>query len=65
MLVAAGSVVTKSIPPRCVVGGNPVRFICTIEEFRDKNLNYNTHTYNKHNKRNILQSLPDSKLIKK
>jgi len=36
-LVAAGSVVTKSVPPHSVVGGNPARFICTTQEFYDRN----------------------------
>ena len=32
-IVAAGSVVTKSVPPRTVVGGNPARYICTVDEY--------------------------------
>ena len=35
-LVAAGSVVTKTVAPYTVVGGNPAKFICTIEEFYEK-----------------------------
>lgn len=41
VLVAAGSVVTKSIPKGCVVAGNPARFICTIDEYREKNEQFN------------------------
>ena len=37
-IVAAGSVVTKSVPPRTVVGGNPARYICTVDEYIQKNL---------------------------
>ena len=44
VLVAAGSVVTKSIPSGVVVGGNPARIICTIDEYLAKNLQYNTNT---------------------
>lgn len=28
-IVGAGSIVTKSVPPRCIVGGNPARIIRT------------------------------------
>ena len=31
VLIAAGSVVTKSIPDNVVVGGNPAKIICSIE----------------------------------
>ena len=31
-IVAAGSVVTKDVPPGMVVGGNPAKVICTTEE---------------------------------
>ena len=43
-LVAAGSVVTKSVPPHTVVGGNPARYICTTEEFYERNKKYNVGT---------------------
>lgn len=29
-IVAAGSIVTKSVPPNCIVGGNPAKFIKNI-----------------------------------
>ena len=35
-LVAAASVVTKSVPPHVVIGGNPARVICTIDEYIKK-----------------------------
>lgn len=43
-LVAAGSVVTKSVAPHTVVGGNPARYICTTEEFYERNKKYNVGT---------------------
>lgn len=66
-LVAAGSIVTKSVPPRTVVGGNPARFLCTVDEFIEKNLVYNVHTkgLNAADKKKVLEALPEDKFIKK
>ena len=65
VLVAAGSVVTKSIPDNMVVGGNPAKLICTIEEYIERNKKYNTDTKGIQNKREILLSYPESKFIHK
>jgi len=35
-IVAAGSVVTKSVPAGTVWGGNPAKYICDVESFRTK-----------------------------
>lgn len=43
-LVAAGSIVTKSVPPGMVAGGNPARIICTVDEYCQKNKKYNINT---------------------
>ena len=43
-LIAAGSVVTKSVPAGMVVGGNPARIISTIETYIKHNENFNLHT---------------------
>ncbi len=66
-LVAAGSIVTKSVPPHTVVGGNPARAICTIEEYKKKNLKYNTKTYgmSAEEKKKVLFSLPEDMFIRK
>ena len=67
VLVAAGSVVTKSLKGRCVYGGNPAVFICTLDEYEKKNIKYNTATKmcSPKDKRTLLLSLPDDIFIKK
>ena len=32
-IVAAGSIVTKNVPPDSVVGGAPAKYICSMEEY--------------------------------
>lgn len=66
-LVAAGSVVTKSVAPHTVVAGNPARYICTTEEFYERNKRFDVGTKGKEQdeKKRILLSLPDEKFIKK
>lgn len=65
-LVAAGSVVTKSIPPYTVYGGNPARYIASIDEYLLKNSKYNMGTkgLNAIQKKTIILQNQD-KLIKK
>ena len=67
VLVAAGSVVTKSIPSNVVVGGNPARIVCTIEEYLQRNAKYNTHTkgYNAERKKRYLLQADEEIFIKK
>lgn len=43
-MVAAGSVVTKSVPDGFVVGGNPAKLLCSVEEYLERNIKYNAHT---------------------
>lgn len=66
-IVAAGSVVTKSVAPYTVVGGNPAKFICTVEDYIARNIKYNTKTkgLNQKEKKKVLLSFPDSSFIKK
>ena len=67
VLIAAGSVVTKSVPSGVVVGGNPAKIICTIEEYKNKNIRFNTNTKSvaAEDKKKILLSLDDNKFITK
>ena len=67
VLVASGSVVTKSVPSGVVVGGNPARIICSIDDYIKRNIKYNTHTkgQSKEEKRKVLEKLPDNAFIKK
>ena len=67
VLVAAGSVVTKSIPKGCVVAGNPARFICTIDEYREKNKRYDLKSkkMTSSEKKKFLLELDKEKFISK
>lgn len=67
VIVAAGSVVSKSVPSGMVVGGNPARIICSLEEYKQKNIKYNTHSkqMNRLEKKKYLLQLSDDIFIKK
>lgn len=66
-LVAAGSIVTKSVAPGTIVGGNPARYICTVEEYYERSKKYNLSTkgLSQTEKRNILLNTPNDKFLKK
>lgn len=66
-LVAAGSIVTKSIPDGEVWGGVPARFISTVEQYIERNIPYNVDSkwMTKEQKKKFLLSLPENKFIKK
>lgn len=66
-LVAAGSIVTKSVPDGMVVGGNPAKILCSVDEFVERNLPYNLNSkrMGSRQKKNLLLSLPDDKFIHK
>ena len=66
VLVAAGSVVTHSVPDNVCVAGNPAKIICTTDEFVRKNLkhNYDTKPLSFDEKKSMILSHPE-KLIRK
>ena len=67
VLIAAGSVVTKSIPSDVVVGGNPAKVICSIYEYYERNKIFNLRTkgLSHTEKRILLESLSSEMFIKK
>lgn len=67
VLIAAGSVVTKSVPSGVVVGGNPARIICTIEDYRKNNEIHNTRTKSLSpiEKKEMLLNLDDELFVSK
>ena len=66
-LIAAGSIVTKSVPAGVVVAGNPARFICTVEEYIERNKKYNVGTkgLSYDAKKNVLLAMHENKFINK
>lgn len=66
-LIAAGSIVTKSVPKGVVVGGNPARVICSVKDYYERNKRYNVGTkgLDSVTKANILKSLSSDKFLKK
>lgn len=66
-LIAAGSIVTKSVPDNELWGGVPARRICTVEEFIKRNEPYNLKTYglSMQEKKKVLLNTPDEKFIHK
>lgn len=67
VLIAAGSIVTKSIPSNVVVAGNPARYICSIEDYIERNNKYNTNSKGMpvEEKKCMLLSMEESKFIRK
>lgn len=67
VLIAAGSVVTHSVPSNVVVGGNPAHIICSFEEYYQHNQKYNVGTkgLSPGEKRKVLSNLGEEKFIRK
>lgn len=66
-LIAAGSIVTKSVPSNVVVAGNPAKVICTIDEYyvRNKRYDLSCKRMSYDQKRDYLLGLPEEKFIRK
>ena len=66
-IVAAGSIVTKSVLPYTIVGGNPARTIGKTEDYIERNAQYNVHTKGMtyEQKKKYLLELSNDKFIKK
>lgn len=66
-LIAAGSVITKSIPPGVVVGGNPAKILSTVDEYYEHNKKYNlcSKKLNSIEKKRLLLSINNDKFIVK
>ena len=64
-LVAAGSVVTKSVPSGVVVGGNPAKILSTVDDYIKHNdpFNLNSKRMKQKEKKVFLSSLSDDKFI--
>lgn len=61
-IVGAGSVVTKDIPSNSVYGGNPAKFICTIDQYLENCKIKDTGKISSKNKKNILLKKFEKKL---
>lgn len=66
-MVAAGSIVTKSVPPGVVVAGNPARVLCSVQDYIERNQKYNLNSkgMDSRTKKEFLLSLPNERFIKK
>ena len=67
VLIAAGSVVTKSILDNVVVGGNPAKILCSLATYLEHNIKYNLDSkgMDAEKKKKFLLSLPKEKFIRK
>ena len=66
-LVAAGSIVTKSVPDGVIVAGNPAKYVCTVEEYIERNKKYNLGTkgLSFEKKKDVLLATSEDRFIRK
>lgn len=67
-VIGAGSVVTKSVPDDCVVGGNPAKILGSSEVFYKRikeKYDVSSKELNSKDKREYLLSLPEDRFIQK
>ena len=66
-IIAAGSVVTRSVPSGMVVGGNPAKVLCSVEQYIERNLKYNIHSKkcSEKEKKRLLLTVDENIFIKK
>ena len=61
-VVAAGSVVVRDVPQNTVVGGNPARFLKSIEEYAEQTLeqtpDYDIVRYKSNKQQELLRMYP-------
>jgi carbonic anhydrase/acetyltransferase-like protein (isoleucine patch superfamily) len=61
-VVAAGSIVTKNVPPNSVVAGVPAKFLSTVEEYAENALratpDYDLESYRRQKQIELLRVLP-------
>lgn len=68
VIVATGTVVTKSIPSGSIVGGNPMRLLGSVDDWYEKikqNYDLKTGRWDIERKKDYLLSLPDDKFVQK
>lgn len=67
VIIAAGSIVTKSFDNNVIIGGNPARVISTIDELEKSMLRYNVNTkkLTPKEKQIFLLNLDDDQFVKK
>ena len=67
VIIAAGSIVTKSVPSNVVVGGNPAKILSTLDSFIEKNIIYNLNSrgFSREKKKLLLLSQTDDMFIHK
>ena len=66
-LVAAGSIVTKSVPAGVVVAGNPAKIVSSVDDYIERNVRLNLHCKRMsfQEKKRFLLAQPEDRFIRK